>query len=344
MKDLFLKAIAHQPTAHPPIWMMRQAGRYLPEYQATRKQAGSFLQLCKNPELACEVTLQPIRRFDFDAAILFSDILTIPDAMNMGLEFVEGEGPRFSKSLDQASDILNLPIPDPEQELRYVPDTIRLLKKALTVPLIGFAGSPWTIAAYMLEGGSPGDFKKTKGLLYDQPQLMHHLLYTLSQSIVLYLCAQIKAGVDAIMLFDSWGGVLTESAYREFSYAYMQEIIQNVKAHHPDIPVILFTKGSGGWLKLYQDCHAQVIGLDWQSSLTDARQILGPRYALQGNLDPAILRSSEATIEREVAKVLSAYGDAPGHIFNLGHGITPDIHPDKVAFLVQCVKKSTRIR
>ena len=225
MNELFLKAIAKKPIPRTPIWMMRQAGRYLPEYRAAREKAGSFLQLCKTPELACEVTLQPIRRFGFDAAILFSDILTIPDAMNLGLTFAEGEGPRFSKKLETAADIMNLSIPDPEVELRYVPDTIRLLKKELTVPLIGFAGSPWTIASYMLEGQAPGEFKKAKGLLYQNPKLMHHLLYTLAQSITLYLRAQIEAGVDTVMLFDSWGGALTESAYHEFSFNYMQEII-----------------------------------------------------------------------------------------------------------------------
>jgi uroporphyrinogen decarboxylase len=338
MNDLFLKAIAKKPTPRPPIWMMRQAGRYLPEYQATRKQAGSFLQLCKNPELACEVTLQPIRRFGFDAAILFSDILTIPDAMGLGLQFIEGEGPRFSKTLSASADILNLPIPDPELDLRYVPDTIRLLKKELSVPLIGFAGSPWTIAAYMLEGGSPGEFKKAKALLYDQPKLMHHLLYTLAQSITLYLRAQIEAGVDTVMLFDSWGGILTESAYETFSFNYMQEIIHNLRAHHPHIPIILFTKGSGAWLELLQTSAAQVIGLDWQTSLQRARQILGKTHALQGNLDPAILRADETTIATEVQKILDAYGPGSGHIFNLGHGITPDIDPAKVSFLVSCIK------
>ena len=338
MNDTFLKAIAKQPTTHTPIWMMRQAGRYLPEYRATREKAGSFLQLCKTPELACEVTLQPLRRFGFDAAILFSDILTIPDAMNMGLTFVEGEGPRFSKKLDSTADIMNLPIPDPEIDLRYVPDTIRLLKKELSVPLIGFAGSPWTIGAYMLEGQSPGEFKKAKGLLYQNPKLMHHLLYTLAQSITLYLRAQIQAGVDTVMLFDTWGGALTESAYQAFSFNYMQEIITNLKAHHPDIPVIVFTKGSGAWLNLLKTSHANVIGLDWQTPLNQARAVLGDTHALQGNLDPAILRMDESVIEAEVKKVLAAYGKGSGHIFNLGHGITPDIHPDKVAFLVSCVK------
>ncbi len=342
MNNIFLNAIQKQPVPYTPIWMMRQAGRYLPEYRATREKAGSFLKLCKTPELACEVTLQPIERFGFDAAILFSDILTIPDAMGLGLEFIEGEGPRFQKKLASATDIVNLPIPDPERELRYVPDTIRLLKKELTVPLIGFAGSPWTIASYMLEGGSPGDFKQSKTLLYNQPELLHRLLYTLSQAITLYLQAQIAAGVDTVMLFDSWGGALTESAYREFSFAYMQEIIHNLRAHHPTIPVILFSKGSGPWLDLLQTSAAQVIGLDWQTPIHQARKVLGATHALQGNLDPAILRASDTAIEREVKKILADYGTGSGHIFNLGHGITPDIAPEKVAHLVHIVKHLTQ--
>ena len=337
MQDTLLKAIRHEPVSHTPIWVMRQAGRYLPEYRATREKAGSFLQLCKTPELACEVTLQPLRRFGMDAAILFSDILTIPDAMGMGLSFVEGEGPKFSKVLQNSSDIAALGMPDPETDLRYVTDTIRLLKKELSVPLIGFAGSPWTIAAYMLEGKSPGEFKVAKGWLYNQPQTLHKLLYLLAQSITAYLAAQIEAGVDCIMIFDTWGGILTKAAYQEFSYAYMQEILKNLKARYPHIPAILFTKGSGSWLELYKDSVASVIGLDWQTSLKDAKAILGDRYALQGNLDPAILRASDQAIEQEVKRVLEAYNGKTGHIFNLGHGITPDIDPEKVKFLVECV-------
>jgi uroporphyrinogen decarboxylase len=342
MRDIFLKAIKHEAIPYTPVWMMRQAGRYLPEYQAVRRQAGSFLKLCKTPELACEVTLQPLRRFDFDAAILFSDILTIPDAMDLGLDFIEGEGPRFRKIISSATDIQALPIPDPAVDLSYVTDTIRLLKKEVTVPLIGFAGSPWTLASYMLEGGSPGDFKRAKTLLYTDPKLMHQLLFKLAQAVSLYLLAQIKAGVDVVMLFDSWGGVLTQSAYAEFSLAYMEEIIALVKAHYPEIPVILFTKGGGGWLPLLAKSQASVIGLDWQTSIHTARECLGQRYALQGNLDPAILRGSEAMIRTEVMRILEDFGPGSGHIFNLGHGITPDIDPERVAFFVECIKVESK--
>lgn len=337
MQNTFLKAIAHEQVAHTPIWVMRQAGRYLPEYRATREKAGSFLKLCKTPELACEVTLQPIKRFGMDAAILFSDILTIPDAMGMGLDFVEGEGPKFNKSLSHVQDIANLAVPDPEVDLRYVMDTIRLLKKELSVPLIGFAGSPWTIAAYMLEGQSPGEFKKAKGWLYEAPKTLHQLLYLLAQSVTAYLAAQIEAGVDTIMIFDTWGGILSKAAYQEFSLAYMEEILKNLKLRYPKIPAILFTKGSGAWLDCFKSSNASVIGLDWQTSMTDAKAILGNRYALQGNLDPAILRASDAVIEQEVKRVLEAYNGKTGHIFNLGHGITPDIDPEKVKVLVDCV-------
>lgn len=337
MQDTFLKAIRHEPVSHTPIWVMRQAGRYLPEYRATREKAGSFLKLCKTPELACEVTLQPLRRFGLDAAILFSDILTIPDAMGMGLEFVEGEGPKFNKILTGTNDIATLGMPDPESDLRYVMDTIRLLKKELSVPLIGFAGSPWTIAAYMLEGKSPDEFKIAKGWLYNQPQALHKLLYLLAQSVTAYLAAQIEAGVDTIMIFDTWGGVLTKAAYQEFSLAYMDEIIKNLKARYPHIPVILFTKGSGAWLDLFTTSGASVIGLDWQTSISDAKATLGDRYALQGNLDPAILRASDEAIHQEVKRILKAYNVKTGHIFNLGHGITPDINPEKVKVLVECV-------
>ena len=339
MQDTFLKAINKEPVSHTPIWIMRQAGRYLPEYRATREQAGSFLQLCKTPELACEVTLQPLRRFGMDAAILFSDILTIPDAMGMELEFVEGEGPKFNRKITTAADIANLGMPDPEADLGYVMDTIRLLKQELQVPLIGFAGSPWTTAAYMLESGSPGDFKVAKGWLYQNPEALHKLLFLLAQSITAYLAAQIEAGVDTIMIFDTWGGILTKTAYQEFSLAYMEEIIKNLSLRYPKIPAILFTKGAGGWLELYQNTHAKVIGLDWQTSIADAKAVLGNRVALQGNLDPAILRAPDAVIEREAKRIITDFSGNTGHIFNLGHGITPDIDPEKVKVLVDCLKK-----
>ena len=339
MNNTFLDAIAKKPVSHTPIWVMRQAGRYLPEYQAIRAKAGSFLKLCKTPELAAEVTLQPVHRFNMDAAILFSDILTIPDAMGMGLSFVEGEGPRFHKELKRAEDIEALLVPDPEEALAYVTDTIRLLRPQLDVPLIGFAGSPWTIAAYMLEGGSPGEFRRTKAMLYDNPALLHTLLRKLGESVQLYLSAQIEAGVDCVMLFDTWGGVLSESAYQEFSLFYMEKIIEGLSHRYPDLPTILFTKGGGAWLHLYQKSAASVIGLDWQTPIAKAKALLGDDYALQGNLDPAILRSSDAVIEREVARILQDFGGKTGHIFNLGHGITPDIDPEKVKFLVECVRQ-----
>lgn len=339
MNKTFLDAIAKKSVSHTPIWIMRQAGRYLPEYQATRAKAGSFLKLCKTPEWAAEVTLQPVHRFNLDAAILFSDILTIPDAMGMGLSFVEGEGPRFEKTLLSASDIEALPVPEPAEDLAYVTDTIRLLRPQLDVPLIGFAGSPWTIAAYMLEGGSPGEFKRIKAMLYDNPALLHTLLTKLGESVQLYLTAQIEAGVDCVMLFDTWGGVLSESAYRAFSLFYMEKIIQGLSHRYPDLPTILFTKGGGAWLHLYQKSAASVIGLDWQTPISKAKALLGEHYALQGNLDPAILRSSDTVIEQEVARILQDFGGKTGHIFNLGHGITPDIAPEKVKFLVECVRQ-----
>lgn len=340
MNNTFLNAIAKKPIPHTPVWIMRQAGRYLPEYQATRAKAGSFLKLCKTPELAAEVTLQPVRRFGMDAAILFSDILTIPDAMGLGLHFVEGEGPHFEKTLRNASDIEALPVPEPEEALAYVTDTIRLLRPQLEVPLIGFAGSPWTLAAYMLEGGPPGEFKQTKAMLYDHPALLHTLLRKLGESVQLYLSAQIEAGVDCVMLFDTWGGVLSEPAYQAFSLFYMEKIIEGLSHRYPELPTILFTKGSGAWLHLYQKSAASVIGLDWQTSIAKAKMLLGHDYALQGNLDPAILRSSDAVIEREVARILADFGGNTGHIFNLGHGITPDIDPEKVKVLVECVHRT----
>ncbi len=341
MQDTFLKAIRHEPVVHKPIWMMRQAGRYLPEYQATRARAGSFLKLCKTPELACEVTLQPLRRFGFDAAILFSDILTIPDAMGLELEFIEGEGPRFNKALRTTADIFALGVPDPHTDLRYVIDTVGLLKQELNIPLIGFSGSPWTIAAYMLEGKAPGEFKLAKGWLYENPDVLHHLLHLLAESVEAYLSAQIEAGVDTIMIFDTWGGALTKPAYQAFSLAYMERILRNLKAKYPSIPGILFTKGAGGWLDLYETSHAAVIGLDWQTSIAAAKKHL-PAYALQGNLDPAILRAPDAVIEGEVRRILHEMDRKTGHIFNLGHGITPDIQPDKVRVLIEAVRASMR--
>lgn len=336
MNQVFLKALAGQDVPYTPVWMMRQAGRYLPEYRQLREQAGSFMNLCKTPDLACEATLQPLRRFPLDAAILFSDILTIPDAMGMGLYFIEGEGPKFQKSLSSEADILNLGLPDPNLDLAYVMDAIRLLKQNLSIPLIGFSGSPWTLAAYMLEGGSPGDFKRSKTLLYTHPPLLHRLLSTLAQAVTLYLLAQIEAGVDAIMIFDSWGGALTEAGYQSCSFNYIQSIFLSLKEKAPHIPTILFSKGSGAWLPLLARSTATAISLDWQTPIAQARTLL-PYHVLQGNLDPAILRGSDAFIRLETERILNDFGPGNGHVFNLGHGITPDIHPDKVSVFIDAV-------
>ena len=320
---------------------MRQAGRYLPEYRATRASAGSFLSLCSNPELACEVTLQPLRRYDLDAAILFSDILTIPWAMGLGLEFVEGEGPRLRSPVRTAADIAGLGVPDPEDDLGFVMDAIRTIRREIEagVPLIGFAGSPWTLATYMIEGGSSRDFARAKSLLIENPGEMHRLLDLLATSTAVYLTAQVNAGAQALMIFDTWGGVLTTPAYLEFSLEYMRRIVGNIPREHESraVPVVLFTKGGGGWIESIAESGCDAIGLDWTVDLADARARVGSRVALQGNLDPATLLASPARIRDEVCRILAEYGAGSGHVFNLGHGITPNVDPDNVGACVEAV-------
>ena len=336
MKDRFLRALRREAVDKTPIWIMRQAGRYLPEYRATRERAGDFLTLCKTPELATEVTLQPLARFPLDAAIVFSDILTIPDAMGLGLTLEEGVGPRFSSPVRTSQAIKALGIPDPIADLGYVMDAIQMIKAELPegFPLIGFCGSPWTLATYMIEGGSGGDFKLTKNLLYDEPQSMHTLLDKLTQASIAYLNAQIAAGVDAVMIFDTWGGALAHQEYLDFSLRTLAEIVANI---NPGTPNILFTKGGGQWLEQMAATGCSALGLDWTSNISRARERVGNQVALQGNLDPAILRAQPAVIAREAENILRDFGQYNGHVFNLGHGITPDIDPEHVAALVTAV-------
>ncbi len=340
--DNFLRACLRQPVDHVPVWLMRQAGRYLPEYRATRARAGDFLSLCTTPELACEVTLQPIDRFPLDAAILFSDILTIPYVMGLGLEFQEGEGPVFARPLRSAADISALSQPDPETELRFVMDAVRLIRREIDgrVPLIGFAGSPWTLACYMIEGRGSRDFIHIKGLLYSDPALLHRLLRHLAQSVTSYLNAQIAAGAQAVMIFDTWGGNLSTPAYAEFSLAYMSEIVAALQREAEDrrVPVILFTKGGGNWLEAMAASGADALGLDWTTELGHARQRLGNSVALQGNMDPIALYGSPEGIVREATRILESHGSGTGHIFNLGHGITPQTPVEHVAILVESVQ------
>ncbi len=344
--DRLLRALLRQPVDVTPVWIMRQAGRYLPEYRALRERAGSFLALCRTPELACEVTLQPVRRFALDAAILFSDILTVPDAMGLGLYFTEGDGPRFAYPVRSPGDIARLAVPDPERELRYVLDTVRLVQRELNgaLPLIGFAGSPWTLATYVVEGGSSRDFRVVKRMMFDAPALLHRLLDTLARAVAEYLNAQIAAGVQAVMLFDTWGGVLTPRDYREFSLAYMREVIAHLERSHgaKRVPVILFTKNGGQWLEQQAKSGADALGIDWTTDLSDARARVGQQVALQGNMDPSILYASSARIRREVEAILASYGPGPGHVFNLGHGIAQDVEPEKVAVLVEAVHELGR--
>ncbi len=338
-----LNALRCQPVDRTPVWIMRQAGRYLPEYRRVREQAGSFMALCKTPELACEVTLQPLQRFPLDAAILFSDILTIPDAMGLGLSIAEQQGPRFEKTVRSPADLGQLAKPDPGVELAYVIEAVRLIKQELhgQVPLIGFAGSPWTTATYMIEGGISKDFRQSKGMLYRQPALAHGLLHLLADSISDYLSAQIKAGVDAVMVFDTWGGILSHRAYQEFSLHYMQQIVTTLKARHANTPVILFTKGGGLWLEKLAASGCDAIGIDWTIDIGEARRRLEGRVAIQGNMDPAILSADPTIIREHVEMILANYGPGSGHVFNLGHGITPDIHPEHVAVLIEAVHESS---
>lgn len=339
--DIFIRTLLKQPVDRTPIWMMRQAGRYLPEYRKVREQAGSFLDLCTNPELACEVTLQPLERFNFDAAILFSDILTIPDAMGLGLYFTEGEGPKFKNPVRTAADIEKLPIPDPNQELRYVTDAVSLIRKNLQgrVPLIGFSGSPWTLATYMVEGGSSKSFQKVKSLMYNEPALMHQMLDKLAHSVALYLNAQIEAGAQAVMLFDTWGGVLSTEDYQEFSLYYAKQVRDLLKTEQDGqkIPTILFTKGGGLWLESMAETGYDALGLDWQTDIAQARIRVGDKVALQGNLDPIALYAEPQVIEQKVKTILHKYGNGSGHVFNLGHGILPDVNPEHVKAMVDAV-------
>lgn len=339
--DRFLRALLRQPVDATPVWMMRQAGRYLPEYRAVRAKAGDFMSVCTNPQLACEVTLQPLERFPLDAAILFSDILTIPDAMGLGLYFEAGEGPRFRKLADTAQAIDALPVINTAQDLPYVLDAVRLIRRELNgrVPLIGFSGSPWTLATYMVEGGSSKDFAKAKTLLYTNPDLLHLLLEKLAVSVINYLNAQIEAGAQAVQIFDTWGGALGDRAYREFSLQYMEKIVRGLtkEAEGRQVPVILFTKNGGGWLEAIADSGCHAIGLDWTQDIGAARQRVGNKVALQGNMDPAVLRAPSHVIENEVAFILERFGAGEGHVFNLGHGITPDIDPNHAAAFIDAV-------
>ncbi|RKZ91300.1 MAG: uroporphyrinogen decarboxylase [Candidatus Parabeggiatoa sp. nov. 1] len=344
--DRFLRALQRQPVDMTPVWMMRQAGRYLPEYRETRNRAGDFLTLCQTPELACEVTLQPLARFPLDAAILFSDILTIPDAMGLGLYFSEGEGPCFEKPVRTKASINNLCVPDPNEALRYVMDAVSLIRRELDgqVPLIGFSGSPWTLATYMVEGGTTKTFSHVKGLMFEQPQTMHTLLDTLAQAVTAYLNAQIAAGAQAVMIFDTWGGVLTTRDYLDFSLHYMQQIVENLTREYDGqpVPVILFTKDGNEWLENIAATGCDAVGLDWKLPIGTARARIGDKVALQGNMDPCVLYASKERIRDEVATILASFGGGNGHIFNLGHGIHPQVDPEHVGAFIEAVHTLSR--
>lgn len=344
--DTLIRALLRQPTRYTPVWLMRQAGRYLPEYNKTRARAGSFLALCRNPELATEVTLQPITRYGLDAAIVFSDILTIPDAMGLGLHFVEGEGPRFERPLREEREIRNLRVPDPAENLRYVLDAVSQSRKALdgAVPLIGFSGSPFTLACYMVEGGGSSDFHSVKTLLYRRPDLLHHILDINCRAVSALLNAQIEAGAQVVMLFDTWGGILGSAEFREFSLKYLQRAVESLKReHHGErVPNILFTKGGGGWLEEIAGSGCDAVGLDWTIDIGAARRRVGDRVSLQGNLDPAVLLAGPDAVRTGVKRILSAYGKGDGHVFNLGHGISQYTPPDNVAALVEAVREASQ--
>ncbi|AKH70495.1 uroporphyrinogen decarboxylase [Spongiibacter sp. IMCC21906] len=341
--DTFLRALQRQPVEYTPVWMMRQAGRYLPEYRATRGKAGDFMSLCMNPELACEVTLQPLERYPLDAAILFSDILTIPDAMGLGLYFETGEGPRFKKTVRTQADVDALPVVDGEKHLTYVCDAVRTIRRELNgrIPLIGFSGSPWTLATYMVEGGGSKDHARSKALAYDQPELMHGLLDKLARSVTAYLNDQIRAGAQAVQIFDTWGGALSHNGYQEFSLRYMKQIVDGLikESEGRPVPVILFTKNGGQWLEKMADTGATALGLDWTTDIGAARKRVGDRVALQGNMDPSMLKTSPKRIREEVAAILESYGSGEGHIFNLGHGITPEVDPENAGAFINAVKE-----
>ncbi|GAA3909645.1 uroporphyrinogen decarboxylase [Halomonas cibimaris] len=339
--DRFLRALARQPVDRTPVWMMRQAGRYLPEYREKRAVAGSFMDLCRNRDLACEVTLQPLERYPLDAAILFSDILTIPDAMDLGLYFVTGEGPKFKKTVRTPEEVEALKVPDAERDLDYVMRAVSTIRGELNgrVPLIGFSGSPWTLATYMVEGGSSKDFRHVKSMLYDTPDAMHQLLDKLAHAVTDYLNAQIRAGAQAVQIFDTWGGALSTPAYLEFSLRYMEQIISGLIREHDGrkVPVIVFTKNGGQWLEHIAAVGADGVGLDWSTEMSDARARVGHRVALQGNLDPNVLFARPSAIRAEVARILESYGEGPGHVFNLGHGVSQFTDPDHVGAFIDAL-------
>jgi uroporphyrinogen decarboxylase len=344
--DTFLRALLRQPTPFTPIWIMRQAGRYLPEYNQTRARAGSFMQLCKSPQLATEVTLQPLARFPLDAAILFSDILTIPDAMGLGLYFSEGEGPRFERPLREEWAIRDLSPPDPHEHLRYVLDAVREIRRALSgeVPLIGFSGSPFTLACYMVEGRGKTEFVEVKRMLYARPDLLHRILDVNAQAVVAYLNAQIESGAQAVMVFDTWGGTLSHAAYREFSLRYLEQVMSGLLRTRDGeiVPRIVFTKGGGQWLEDMAQIGTDALGLDWTTDMAAARARVGEQVALQGNLDPAVLFATPQAVAAEAAKVLAGFGCGSGHVFNLGHGVSQFTPPENVAALVDAVHALSR--
>lgn len=351
LNDTFLRALLRQPTDYTPIWLMRQAGRYLPEYNATRTRAGSFLGLAKNPDFATEVTLQPLERFELDAAILFSDILTVPDAMGLGLSFAAGEGPRFAHPVRTEQDVARLRVPDIEATLGYVTDAVKAIRRALTdgqgrqrVPLIGFSGSPWTLACYMVEGAGSDDFRTVKSMLYARPDLMHRILDINAQAVAAYLNAQIEAGAQAVMIFDTWGGALADGIFQRFSLHYIDAVVQRLVREHDGarVPVITFTKGGGLWLDDIAACGVDAVGLDWTVNLGRARERVGSRVALQGNLDPTVLFAAPEAIRAQARAVLDSYGNHPGHVFNLGHGISQFTPPEHVAELVDEVHRYSR--
>ena len=339
--DRFLRALLKEPVDMTPVWMMRQAGRYLPEYKASRAKAGDFMTLCKTPELATEVTIQPLDRFPLDAAILFSDILTVPDAMGLGLYFAEGEGPRFERPVRTKADIDKLFTPAMDKELGYVMDAVSMIRRELNgrVPLIGFTGSPWTLATYMVEGSSSKEYAKVKGMLYDQPQLMHQLLDKLADTIIDYLNAQIESGAQAVMIFDTWGGVLTTRDYKEFSLRYMQKIVDGLNREHDGrkVPVVMFSKGGCQWLEAQAETGVDALGLDWTLDIGLARERVGDKVALQGNMDPCVLYASPERIREEVATILKSYGKGSGHVFNLGHGIHQFVDPEHAKAFIEAV-------
>jgi uroporphyrinogen decarboxylase len=344
--DRYIRALLKQPVDTTPVWMMRQAGRYLPEYKALRKEAGDFMALCTNPELACEVTLQPLRRFPLDAAILFSDILTIPDAMGLGLYFETGEGPKFKRPITSIADVKNLPNPDPEIELKYVMDAVRTIRKNLkgSVPLIGFSGSPWTLATYMIEGGASKAFTKIKKMAFAEPQTLHLLLDKLADSVIMYLNAQIAAGAQSVMIFDTWGGVLSPRDYKLFSLQYMEKIVAGLTREYDGkkVPVTLFTKNGGMWLESIAATGCDALGLDWTIDIATAKARVGSKVALQGNMDPSILYAGKERIEQEVQDILAGFGKGEGHVFNLGHGIHLDVPPENAGHFVNAVHKYSK--